>query len=254
MDYLTTLFDRNAPLATFGLVSLICALICLLLMQVTTSQVLGINAWIKPAKFYLSTTIFVWTMAWIMAYLPQQGVVTIYSWTVIAILAFELAYISWSAGVGQLSHFDISEPFKAAMFGLMGTAIGIMTIFTLFIGLMFFQGGFPELPTAYLWGIRLGILCFVIFAMEGYVMGANLAHTVGAPDGGAGLKFLNWSVTHGDLRIAHFVGMHGLQILPLAGYYLFSDTRWLLTLAAGYFLLASLTLWLALRGIPLLKV
>ena len=84
------------------------------------------------------------------------------------------------------------------------------------------------------------------------------AHTVGAPDGGPGLPLLGWSTTHGDLRIAHFVGLHGLQVIPLLGLFLMlrreewlTERHKLLLVgigATGYLSLVALLAWQALRA------
>jgi hypothetical protein len=81
------------------------------------------------------------------------------------------------------------------------------------------------------------------------------AHTVGAPDGGPGLPGTGWSLDHGDIRVAHFIGLHAMQLLPLLAYG-FMRRGWhdrrrmrtVLALAASYFALYLLLLWQALRG------
>ncbi|HEX9919220.1 MAG TPA: hypothetical protein VGA87_08635, partial [Pyrinomonadaceae bacterium] len=102
---------------------------------------------------------------------------------------------------------------------------------------------------------------FFLASIEGYAMVSNMGHTVGLADGGAGLPIVNWSTRAGDLRVAHFLGFHALQILPLAGY---SFARWrkpnvrrravayVLALGVVYLAVFSLLFWQASAGRPLL--
>ena len=252
MDFIQELRLRNEALFWFGLVCLVFSLVCLLLTQLTTTQIFNVSAWIKPFKFAFSTFLFAWAMGWYIGYLPNWDH-RFYDWTFILLLTFEVGYVAYRAAFGQLSHFNVSTTLNGALYTAMAIAITIVTIYTAYIGVLFFTAQVAQLPVHYLWAIRLGILLFVVFAFEGFVMGSRLTHTVGGPDGTRGLPLLHWSYTHGDLRVAHFIGMHALQVLPLVSFYVLRSTRGTLILAVLYGLLATAVLVLALRGKPLVK-
>ncbi|MEM9672973.1 MAG: hypothetical protein AAF992_10290, partial [Bacteroidota bacterium] len=238
MDFISTLKSKNELLFIFGLINFILAGLFIMLSQVTSIEVSGTNAWFKPIKFALSIGTFSWTIAWFMSYLPQDKGIQIMSWIIVLMLGFEILYIGLQAGRGQLSHYNLSTPFYAGLYMLMAFAATVVSFITLILAIRFFQAPLPELPNYYVWSIRIGLLLFFVFSLEGFVMGANLSHTIGATSGGTVIPFLNWSREYGDPRVAHFIGMHALQVLPIAAFYVLKDTRLTVGLAFLYTLLA----------------
>jgi hypothetical protein len=191
-------------------------------------------------------------MAWYCYYLPNFNI-KLFNWSVILLLGFEIFYIAFQASKGQLSHYNLSTPVYSFLFSMMALAATLVTLYTAYVGLLFFINSFPELPNYYVWAIRLGIIIFVIFSFEGFAMGSRLSHSVGALNDNSNWFIVGWSKTVGDLRVAHFIGMHALQVLPLLSYYVFKNTKLTVGLSVVYGLLALLTLYQALNGKPLVK-
>jgi len=250
IHFFNALQHRNAPLFIFGCVNMVAAVVFLLLTRFSNIMVTGVNAWFKPLKFALSIGIFSFTMGWYTAYLHSPGPVNLYSWIIIIFLGFENVYITLQAGRGRMSHYNTSSPVYLFLYNMMGLAAVIVTLWTGYIGILFFNADLPGLPGYYVLSIRAGIVLFIFFSFQGASMGARMAHTVGGPDGGPGLPALNWSTRYGDLRVAHFIGMHALQVLPLLSWYVLRNT--IATAIAGllYFILAIFTMVRALRGNP----
>ncbi|MFZ4786314.1 MAG: hypothetical protein ACOYLH_12615, partial [Flavobacteriales bacterium] len=179
IQFISTLRDRNDVLFYFGTLCFVLALIFIMLTKLTTLQVNGVNAWYKPFKFAMSLGIYSWTMGWFCSYLPNFNV-GFFNWTVVAMWSFEILYIAFQASKGQLSHYNVSSPVYSLLYGLMAIAASVVTVYTAYIGWLFFSSDFPSLPDYYFWSIRWGIFLFVIFSFQGFAMGARLSHSVGA--------------------------------------------------------------------------
>lgn len=252
IEFITQLKARNETLYYYGLICLALSIVFLVLTRLTNTQVYNVSAWYKPFKFAFSTFLYAWAMAWYCAYLPSFNI-SFFNWSIIILLGFEIVYIAIQAGRGQLSHYNMTTPFYGAMYSMMALAATLVTIYTAYIGILFFINDFPNLPNYYMWAIRFGIFIFVIFSFEGFVMGSRLTHTIGGADGGEGLPILNWSTKYGDPRIAHFIGMHALQVLPILSFYAFRNLRMTLVVSVLYGFLAIFTLVQALQGKPFFK-
>ena len=214
---LAELVRRSPALVALAAIhgALLAVFVCAL--QLDTVALLGIPRWIKPAKFAISIAIYLVTIAWL---LPATEISErARRWLVAVIggtMTLEMAAIALQAARGTTSHFNIASPLDGAIFQLMGIAIVLNTLAAAWLCVGAFRALRME-QTGYQVGVAMGLAVFLVGSAIGGVIVANNAHTVGAPDGGPGLPFVNWSTVAGDLRIAHFVGMHALQGLPLIG-------------------------------------
>ncbi|KQM72912.1 hypothetical protein ASE74_21675 [Pedobacter sp. Leaf216] len=236
-----------------GLGHLILFLLMLLIALFDHRQLMGINLWIKPIKFAISIAIYCLTWPLFLQYFPFERLKKYFANFTVFAMCFEMIAIATQAARGELSHYNITSTYNALVFGTMGIVIVSQTLFALLIGLTFFKVKAVAINPALLWSIRLGIIMTAVFAMEGGIMASRLAHTVGAADGGVGIPLLNWSKVAGDLRIAHFMGLHALQVVPLFVWLTKVKTaRSAVLFSVIYFFLISFLFYNALMGNPLL--
>jgi hypothetical protein len=236
----------------------------------------GAPAWLKPAKFALSLGVYSLTVAWVFTFLPDWPRSRRIVGRMTAVVALvEVAIIALQAARGTTSHFNVGTPVDATLFSIMGLAIFAQTAASVAVAVALWRQRFAD--RAFGWALRLGMTLTIVGALTGGLMTrpteaqlaeANAsgritlagAHTVGAPDGGPGLPVTGWSTQHGDLRVAHFVGLHALQVLPILTLVTFRGrgerARLRLTLAAvAVYVLVFVTLLAqALRGVPLVAL
>lgn len=246
----------------------------LVLSVIDTRLVTGAPVWFKPMKFALSSVLYTSTLVWLLSFV--EGRTRLVNW-VASVTSFgllvEIVLIVMQAGRGVRSHFNLTSPFDGAVFSIMGGFILVVWLMNLLAAFLLMRQPLPD--AAFGWSLRLGLLVTAVGAVLGFAMtrptpaqmsqlqsGAAPtfvgAHSVGVADGGPGLPFTGWSTEGGDVRVAHFVGLHALQILPLVGLAVnryfgqrLNERRRLglvWTAGLGYLGLVLLLLWQALRG------
>jgi hypothetical protein len=265
------LWQTDRPLTFTGLLMAAAAGLSVLGLVVDHRLIAGFPAWLKPAKFAVSTAIYSLTLAWIFGYLPEWprtrrsvGILTA------VIIVAEVAIIDFQAWRGTTSHFNVSTAGNAALFALMGLGILTQTIASVFVAVALWRQTFADPVMG--WALRLGMTITIAGATIGGLMtqptSAQLAevrathrmtvsgaHSVGGQDGGPGLPGTGWSTEHGDLRVSHFLGLHAVQALALAAFFLRrrrvtieTGVRIVQAAAASYVALVVLLLWQALEG------
>lgn len=253
------LWSRHRGLAAVGLLNMVAATAFLLLMQVDDTTVSGVNRWVKPLKFGFSTGLYLWTVAWFLPSLRVgRGTTSAIGWIIAGLLFFENILIFAQAIRGTRSHFNFDTAMDGGIFGLMGILIILNSLMLVILTLFFvFRAG--DAPRPWIWSIRIGLFILLLGSAEGGFMIANGGHSVGADDGGPGMAVVHWNTSAGDLRVAHLVGLHAVQVIPLVAF-LFGRSRLstrrqlavVFAFSAGYVTLGIVLFWQAIEGRPLL--
>lgn len=217
MNLIKELFRRSRALALLGVFFLILSMVLAMMIPGNTIEVLGVNSLIKPLKFSLSLWIYSWTMAYLVHYFINEKIKKRLIFLIVFVMLFEQIGITVQAFRGTLSHFNMRTTPEIVLFYFMGLLITVVTGYTLYAALQFRKQE-DTLDQTRKEAIFYGLLVFVIASFMGGVMGGLLSHNVGGEMGGDGLPLVNWSTKVGDLRVAHFMGIHALQLIPLAGF------------------------------------
>jgi hypothetical protein len=197
----------------------------LLLMQVDERTLGGVNVWVKPWKFHVSAGLHLLTLAWCAALLrptpARARAFRAMTAVVLATAVFELAYITGRAALGQASHFNVGDPLAGAMYTLMGVMAVLLLGAAGVLGWWIWRARDFEHGPVLQRGLGLALMVgWLLGTAAGAYMGGQPGHGVGvqAQDAAHTLAIVGWPRSGGDLRVAHFFGMHAMHVLGLAAW------------------------------------
>jgi hypothetical protein len=191
--------------------------ICVILAVADPRLFNGISVWTKPAKFYLSLALHMLTLSFGIAMLPQVVRVAfstrLAAATMAAMAILEMVYISFRAARAEASHFNISSELAARLYDAMGLGAAMMMVATFWLGAQLLRHG-PRNLLGRATGAGF-VMAAALTLLVGFTLGAMGSHWIGGDQTDAtGLPLFGWSTTGGDLRAAHFAGLHLMQGLP----------------------------------------
>lgn len=259
---LAELLERQRTLALYGIALLVLAVPLLAMQAIDPRTLHGVSVWVKPAKFLVSVAIFALTAAWYWGYVAPERrrsrTLRLTATVLIATASFELLYILLQAGRGLDSHFNSTAPVYVAMYALMGVAAVLLVGTTLPLAWQIVRHPAKGLSGDFIAALAVGLLLtFLLGGGLGGYMSQQAGHSVGLQSGHVPL--FGWNRGGGDLRVAHFLGIHAEQAIPLLAALLAGLGRRVRWAALGLGTLAYVALTLAVfaqavAGRPLLPL
>lgn len=268
-------YGWHRPLMAFGAFAAVVTVVAAVGLVVDDRILVGAPIWAKPCKFAFSFGLYAVMWAWMHA---MQRRYRRFGWHLATVAAIactlEVGVVLLQTVRGHRSHFNVSTPFDTAMWTIMGSSIVVLWVVNLAGTVLLMLERHVDRPA--MLALRLGSVITIAGMTIAFLMTwgtdeqrANPpmeiigAHSVGVPDGGPGMAVTGWSTTGGDLRVPHFVGIHGLQLVPLFAVVLglmmtavprlrdeLVRIRLVWTFAGAYGGLFAITAWQALRKQP----
>jgi hypothetical protein len=178
-----------------------------------------VGIWFKPMKFMAATALFAWTTAWLVFISKSSvGSSTSFNWITALLIStslFEVVYITYQGSQGLPSHYNNSDPLHLFLFGLMAVAAVGLTFSQAWLAWEIWKEQHSQEMSVVTVGVLIGlVLTFLLGTFSGFLLGGN------QPPTGHGLPIVGWHL-QGDIRPAHFLGVHAHQLIPL--FALFAD-------------------------------
>jgi hypothetical protein len=221
----------------------------------------GVPVWLKPAKFSLSFVIHFGTLALIVTALSpdlrRSRHIAVAGSVMAVSFMVEMAYLFLQAAQAQHSHFNLDTTFHLVAYQIMGIGAVLLIVMPVLVAhVAQRETAFgPNTRQGIWWGALLSLGLTLVVA--GY-LSSGTGHFVGTPSPGAAtLPLFGWSAEVGDLRPAHFLSLHALQVLPLLGLWADRSGRSgaVIPLAATLYGLATAAVFVqALMGLPLIRL
>lgn len=239
----------------------------------------GVSPWDKPLKFAVAFVAYGTTLAW-MLHLPHKA--RRFTWWVGTIVALsgtaDVAVVAMQGARGTFSHFNTNDVYGQITQNVFSIGVPILMLANMILAITLIVQRVGDKATALavrlsaffsIAGMGLGLLISLNpHGSSGQYIDGNgdtvtlaISHSVGTRDDAPVMPFLGWNSTAGDLRIPHFVGMHGMQVMLLAGLLLAAlagRVAWLRdertrravigVVGLGYAGITALVTWQALRG------
>lgn len=222
-DFIRLLHNQSRVLYYTGLIHFVLAIVFLLLMGIDSRTVQLESVWLKPFRFAASIALFTWTFAWFTGFIQKHTrTIGVLNRLIATCMFIEIILISMQSVRGVDSHFNVSTPFDATVFSIMGGVIGFNAIVVAiwFIVFSLFEKGGVEYHSAIVWGMFLFLLGnFSGYLLTRYGWPSIEAETV------QHMVLTDWKMNLKDLRISHALGLHAIQVLPL-GRYVIDKLRW----------------------------